>query len=95
MRFTADNFYQALERYAFEDERIKSSLLEQLEECEPTHFFIYEEYDENNEVEAIDLVFCNTHCYNIAFLFDTEYMIFDYSLNYGVNIKILEEKLDE
>ena len=96
MRFTRDNFYEALSKYNFEEELIKSSLLMQLENYEAIHFFIYEELDKDGQLESIDLVFCNNkYYYNINLIVDLNEVVFDYDFCLGINIKVLEEKMNE
>ena len=96
MIFNKDNFFEEMGKFNFEEELIKSSILIAMENYEPTHFFVYQNFDEDfpEELINIDIVFCTKDdCYNIYLILDTDDVIIDFEYNYAVNIKILEEKL--
>ena len=92
MIFNRDNYFEAMSKYTFEDELIKSSTLMLIEDYDPYHFFIYEEYSDG-ELENIDVTFCNSKdVYNIYLIMDLDGVIIDFDMSYGINAKILEEK---
>lgn len=96
MIWNKDNFFEQMNKLKFDEDRIKTLLLEVIEEYEPTHFFVYQNFDnEYPEVlENIDIVFCNKEsCYNIYLIMDVKDIVLDFEWTYGINIKILEEKL--
>lgn len=96
MIWNKDNFFEQMNKLKFDEDRIKTLLLEVIEEYEPTHFFVYQNFDnEYPEVlENIDIVFCNKEsCYNIYLIMDVDDVVLDFNWTYGINIKILEEKL--
>lgn len=93
MIFNEDNFYEAMSEYEWDEDLDSRYLLIQMEDLNPTHFFIYENYDEDI-LDTVDIVFCNfKDCYNIYLITDINEVVIDYDFTYGVNIKILEEKL--
>lgn len=96
MIWNKDNFFEQMNKLKFDEDRIKTLLLEVIENYEPTHFFVYQNFDnEYPEVlENIDIVFCNKEsCYNIYLIMDVNDIVLDFEWTYGINIKILEEKL--
>lgn len=95
MIWNKGNFYEQMSHLTFEEELIKYSLFISIENYEPTHFFIYPIFDtEECILESIDVVFCNKEaCYNFYLILDVDDVVIDFDLTYGVNIKILEEKL--
>ena len=96
MIFNKDNFLEEMSKFDFEEELIKSSLLISMENYEPTHFFIYQNFDEDypEDLVGIDIVFCNKDaCYNICLILDRDDAVIDFDYTYYTNIKILEEKL--
>lgn len=93
MIWNKDNFYKQMSHLTFEEELIKYSLFTSIENYEPTHFFIYPTF-EDDELASIDIVFCNINtCYNFYLILDVDDVVLDFEWTYGVNIKILEEKL--
>ena len=93
MIWNKDNFYEQMSHLTFEEELIKYSLFTSIEDYEPTHFFIYPTF-EDDELVSIDVVFCNKDaCYNIYLILDVDDVVIDFDWTYGVNIKIVEEKL--
>ena len=93
MIWNKDNFYEQMSHLTFEEELVKYSLFTSIENYEPTHFFIYPIFEED-VLESIDIVFCNKDaCHNIYLILDIDDVVIDFDLTYGVNIKILEEKL--
>lgn len=96
MIWNKDNFFKQMNILKFDREEMKTQLLESIENYEPTHFFIYQNFDNEypDVLENIDLVFCNKDsCYNIYLIINVEDIIIDYDYTYSINIKILEEKL--
>ena len=96
MIWNKDNFFEQMAIFKFDKEEMKTQLLESIENYEPTHFFIYQNFDNEypDVLENIDLVFCTKDsCYNIYLIINVEDIIIDYDWTYGVNIKVLEEKL--
>ena len=92
MIFNRDNYFEAMSKYTFEDELIKSAILMVMEDYDPYHFFVYEEYSDG-ELENIDVTFCNSKdVYNIYLIMDLDGVIIDFDMSYGINAKILEEK---
>lgn len=93
MIWNKDNFYEQMSHLTFEEELVKYSLFTSIENYEPTHFFIYPTF-EDDELTSIDVVFCNINtCYNFYLILDVDDVVIDFDWTYGVNIKILEEKL--
>ena len=92
MIFNRDNYFEVMGKYTFEDEFIKSAILMVMEDYDPYHFFIYEEYSDG-ELENIDVTFCNSKdVYNIYLILDLDGVVIDFDMSYGINAKILEEK---
>ena len=92
MIFNKDNYFEAMSKYTFEEELIQSSIIMLMENYEPSHFFVYEEYFDG-ELDSVDVTFCNNKSlYNIYLIVDLDGVVIDFDMSYHINAKILEEK---
>ena len=93
MIFNKDNFLEAMNNYKWFEDDIKITILSNMEMYEPTHFFLYEKYIDE-ELDTVDIVFCNRkECFNIYLIIDMEGIVIDYDFTYAININILYEDL--